>query len=215
MPKVKLKKIDEKKVKEILERYKCPLKYHEVRTRIMGAIATPAASVMPMRVINELWNNKMPEFKSIDEVNELMGMMIEGVWNSLTRHQKRTDPFHLTNVTIEHSRLGLGAYVRIRVEEIDGFVMGLFNGLDKMEFSKRVTESLDRLGEARKIFAGIEALVKDISKDVPQKELEITFKKILPFTPIIEKELNNIIMQCVLLRRLTMHGPNGVKPVYQ
>lgn len=208
-------RLDARKIKEILERYNCPLEYHEVRTRIIGAIATPEANVMPMRVINGLWDNKMPEFKSIGAVNELMGIMIEELWNSLKHHQKRTDPFHLINIKIDQSRAGAASYARIRIEEIDGFVTGLVNGLNKIEFPKRVTQSLERLEKIRKILADIEIFSQDPSKCATQYEFEAIIKKIISFKSMIEKEINGIIIQCSFLRRLTMYGPNGVKPVYQ
>ena len=76
----------EEEVRALVERYCCPVPFHEVRTRFLGNVATPLM----------LWSGKLPEFSSIDEANELIGALIMGLWNQLTRHQKRSAPFRLT-----------------------------------------------------------------------------------------------------------------------
>jgi len=41
----------DEQVRALLERYKCPVPFHEVRTRLLGNIATPVMSASPIRVI--------------------------------------------------------------------------------------------------------------------------------------------------------------------
>ena len=84
---------DEKKIRALLETYACPVPFHEIRTRFLGNIATPAMSASPISVVKNLWGGELPEFESLDAVNELIGVLVNGLWNSLTRHQKRSDPF--------------------------------------------------------------------------------------------------------------------------
>jgi hypothetical protein len=85
----------DKEVRVLLERYHCPMPFHEVRARILGNIATPAAGVSPIKMVERLWGGELPEFNSIDAANELIGALIMGLWNRLTRHQERSAPFRL------------------------------------------------------------------------------------------------------------------------
>jgi hypothetical protein len=86
----------EEEVRALLERYRCPVPFHEVRTRFLGNVATPLMSASPIKMVEGLWGGKLPDFSSIDEANELIGALIMGLWNRLTRHQERSTPFRLT-----------------------------------------------------------------------------------------------------------------------
>ena len=93
MKKPRIPPVDEKQVLSLLKEYDCPVPYHEVRTRFLGNIATPAITASPMHIVKGLWGGELPEFESLEAVNDLVGALINGLWNSLTRHQKRTEPF--------------------------------------------------------------------------------------------------------------------------
>jgi hypothetical protein len=67
-------------VRALLERYACPVPFHEVRTRFLGNIAS-LTSVSPLDVVKELWGGELPEFSDIDAANELIGAMVMGLWN--------------------------------------------------------------------------------------------------------------------------------------
>jgi hypothetical protein len=112
---------DEKKIRALLEIYACPVPFHEIRTRFLGNIATPAMSASPLSVVKNLWGGELPEFESLDAVNELIGVLVNGLWNSLTRHQKRSDPFRLARPTVTPTRDGLAQLALIRRQEIEGF----------------------------------------------------------------------------------------------
>jgi hypothetical protein len=49
----------DEQVRALLERYKCPVPFHEVRTRLLGNIATPSISASPMRVVEGLWGGEL------------------------------------------------------------------------------------------------------------------------------------------------------------
>ena len=91
MKKPRMPPVDEKQVLSLLKKYNCPVPYHEVRTRFLGNIATPAMTASPMHIVKGLWGGELPEFESLEAVNDLIGALINGLWNSLTRHQKRTE----------------------------------------------------------------------------------------------------------------------------
>src|SRR5215203_5378290 len=75
-------------VSAMLERYACPVPFHEVRTRFLGNIAS-LTTVSPLEIVKELWGGELPEFSDIDAANELIGALVMGLWNRLTQHQSR------------------------------------------------------------------------------------------------------------------------------
>jgi hypothetical protein len=109
-------------VRALLERFACPVPFHEVRTRFLGNIATPSMSASPMKVVGDLWGGELPEFKTIDDANELIGALLAGLWNRLTLHQDRSSPFRLTRTEVSVTREGLAAIALMRRQELDGFV---------------------------------------------------------------------------------------------
>jgi hypothetical protein len=44
----------DQEVRALLERYDCPVSFHEVRTRILGNIASPAMGVSPIKMVESL-----------------------------------------------------------------------------------------------------------------------------------------------------------------
>ncbi len=47
----------DEEVRVILERYRCPVLFHEVRTRFLGNIATPVSAASPIKMVEDLWGN--------------------------------------------------------------------------------------------------------------------------------------------------------------
>jgi hypothetical protein len=110
----------------LLDSYRCPVPFHAVRTRFLGDIASPVMSASPLDAVKALWGGELPEFESLDAVNELVRILVMGLWNGLSRHQERNAPFRLMRVEIPDTREGLAHIALIRREELDGFVGGLF-----------------------------------------------------------------------------------------
>ena len=111
-------------VRALLARYNCPVPFHEVRTRFLGNVATPAMSASPIKIVEDLWGGELPAFDSIDGANKLISALVMGLWNRLTRHQDRNSPFRLTRIETAATREGLAALALMRVQEIEGFVHG-------------------------------------------------------------------------------------------
>ena len=57
----------DEQVRALLDRYKCPVPFHEVRTRFLGNIASPVMSASPIKVVQDLWGGELPPFDTIDE----------------------------------------------------------------------------------------------------------------------------------------------------
>ena len=109
-------------VRARLECYRCPVPFHAVRTRFLGNIATPATQSAPMDTVAALWGGHMPVFESLDATNELIGALVMGLWNRLTRHQERSAPFRLTRIEVPVTREGMSQLALMRREELEGFV---------------------------------------------------------------------------------------------
>jgi len=199
--KPKFKAPSEKVIRNLLDRYACPVPYHEVRTRFLGNIATPSMGISPMQVVKDLWGGELPPFDSMDDVNELISILINGLWNDLTKHQKRSAPFHLVRPNLEPTATDLGRYALIRQQELEGFVEGLFNGGDRIDLPERGHDALGHLGELRAMMAGICDLVaRDIQAE-SKTTLETTFKHVRSLTRIMETEIHEAVLSCTRARR--------------
>src|SRR3979411_3010592 len=94
-------------VRALLERYRCPVPFHAVRTRFLGNIASPEMQASPLKMLGDLWGGELPAFDSGDDANELIGALVMGLWNRLTRHRERSAPFRLTRLEVAATREGL------------------------------------------------------------------------------------------------------------
>jgi hypothetical protein len=83
--------------------------FHAVRTRFLGNIASPVISASPLDTVKALWGGELPEFDSLDAVNEMLAALVMGLWNGLARHQERSTPFRLLRVDISGTKEGLPA----------------------------------------------------------------------------------------------------------
>jgi hypothetical protein len=202
----------EKVIRGLLDRYACPVPWHEVRTRFLGNLATPALSVSPMRIVQDLWGGELPTFDTLDEVNELIGALVNGLWNSLTKHQKRSEPFRLVRLIAEPTPQNLATLARTRRQELDGFIEGLFNGEDQMDLPERGHVAVGHLSEMRAMMAGIEELVARDAKSESRTELEATFKHLRELTRIMELEIHEAVLSCTRARKHMLEAFPTQKP---
>lgn len=202
----------EKAAKALLVKHACPVPFHEVRTRFLGNIATPEMSVSPLQIIKDLWGGELPVFDSMDELNELLEALIQGLWNELTRHQKRSQPFRLTRTSMDATAANLALYARIRLEELDGFVVGLFNGEDAIDLPERAHGAVGHLGELRAMMAGICNLVARDPHADDRTQLETTLKHLRELTRIMETEIHEAVLSCTRARRQMLEGTPTAKP---
>lgn len=202
----------EKTVRALLEKHGCPVPFHEVRTRFLGNIATPELSASPLQMVQDLWGGELPVFDSIDEANALIGALIDGLWNDLTRHEKRSQPFRLTRVPMKSTAANLGQYGLIRLEELDGFIEGLFNGREVVDLPERAHEAVGHLAELRAMMAGICDLVARDPNADDRTQLDTTFRHLGELTRIMETEIHEAVLSCTRARRRMFEGIVTAKP---
>src|SRR6202048_4460606 len=99
-------------VRALLQRYHCPVPFHAVRTRFLGNIASLAMPETAIKTVGALWGGELPAFDTIEAANELIGALVMGLWNRLTRHQERSAPFRLTRSDVAASREGLATLAK-------------------------------------------------------------------------------------------------------
>lgn len=206
------KRTSGKSVEALLDKHACPVAFHEVRTRFLGNIATPAASASPLQIIKNLWGGELPPFDRLDAVNELLDILIQGLWNDLTRHQKRSEPFRLTRLTPEPTAAALGRYGMVRLEELDGFIEGLFNGESHLDLPERAHEAVDHLAQMRAMMVGIcELVMRTPDLDDPV-QFQSIFRHLRDLTRIMETEIHEALLSCTRARRQLIESIATEKP---
>lgn len=197
----------------LLKRYACPVPYHQVRTRFMGNIATPDMNASPMKEIQRLWNDDLPEFENQQDAEAFFGTLLQGMWNGLSAHQKRNDPFKLVRVkTAPASYEYLARLGKVRREEIDGFVDGLFAGHEEMDFPESAHKAVGTLGELRALFAATEEMALRPPGPADVATLEQTAKHLRELTRIAEAEINTIIQSCRRARQQMLDTQTMERP---
>jgi hypothetical protein len=200
-------------MRAFLARYACPLSYHQVRARFMGNIATPDMDVSPMREIQRIWNNDLPVFESKAEAEEFFSVLMKGVWNALSDHQNHTSPFELARVkTAAASYEYLARLGRIRHEEIEGFIDGLFAGQDEIDLPESAHKAVGVLGELRGLFAATEDLANSPPGPASVSSLEHTAKHLRELSRIAEHEINVIIQACKKARAQALETLSTGRP---
>ena len=202
----------DEQVRALLEKYQCPVPFHEVRTRFLGNIASPIMSASPIKVVQDLWGGEFPTFDAIEEANELIGALVVGLWNRLTRHQERSSPFRLSRMEVAATRSGLTALALMRRQELDGFIEGLFGREEMIDLPKRAHRGLDELGQMRALFEAVAVLAMDDAKLATDKGMETTLRHMREMTRNAEHEIHAIILACTRARRQMLAGLPTARP---
>ena len=193
--------VGDKTVQALLERYACPIPFHVVRTRFFGNIATPDLDTSPLRTIGGFWGGELPEFDNAEAANELFEALMS-LWNELAKHQSATKPFRLTRIVAKCDPDDLRRQCRVRTEELEGFIDGLFGDKEAIELPERASEALDSLCEINAMMRGIVDLIE--REAVPpafEKDLASTLKNVRELTRIAEKELQTLALVCKRARQ--------------
>ena len=201
-------------VRALLVRYRCPVHFHEVRTRFLGNIASPGMGVSPINVVESLWRGKLPEFETIDAANELVGALVMGLWNRLSRHQDRNAPFRLTRIETGATREGLAALAMLRRQELEGFVEGLFGKEEVLDFPERAHRGLGALSKMWALFEGTEVVARDETKPGTVRDMEKTLPLLRQMTKDAEHEIHAILLSCKRARGQMIASLPAPKPTF-
>ena len=191
----------------LLERYKCPTPFHAVRTHFMGSIASPVETISPIETLKQLWGGELPAFDSMEDLNELLNVLTNELWNQLTKHQTTVTPFRLTRIEVKPTREDLRNFARVRQQEIEGFIEGVFGSNDELDLPEAAHKAVDVLGEVRAMLAGAVKLLEDESKSAELSELKALTYNLQDIGKVAEKEMNAAIQSC--RRARGQGGPHG------
>jgi len=207
-----MKGASDTEVVALLKRYKCPTPFHEVRTRFLGNIASPVMEASPMETVKQLCGGELPEFESMEAVNELLNVLVAGLWNRLTAHQSSRNPSRLVRFDVAQTGEGLKHFALVRRQELDGFVEGLFGPEEHLDLPERAHEALGVLAEMRAILAGAINLLDDSSKPAEPDDLKALVRNIQELTIIAETEMNKTILSCKRARSQLLERITATKP---
>jgi hypothetical protein len=200
-------------VRLLLDRYNCPIPFHEVRTRLLGNIASPVMSASPIETVKGLWGGELPPLDDVNAANELIGALVMGLWNRLTRHQERNAPFRLLRFDMPETSKGLHRLALTRRQELDGFVEGLFGTKEHIDLPERAHRALNSLSEMRAMLEGIRLLMEEETKTGTDSEIAETIHKVRELTKIAEHEMHEAVLSCKRARRQMLRPFSASKPV--
>lgn len=204
--------VSDDEVRAHLDRYRCFVPFHAVRTRFLGNIASPIMSASPLDTVKALWGGELPEFDSLDAINELLRILIMGLWNQLARHQERNAPFRLMRIAIPETREGLAHIALIRRDELDNFVEGLFGAEESLELPERAHRAIETLSELRAIFDGLHELASNPAKPVTAKDIAEARRNVRELTNVGEREIHEVVLSCTRARRQFLEVAPTPKP---
>jgi hypothetical protein len=204
--------VSDDEVRAVLDRYGCAVPLHAVRTRFLGDIASPIMAASPLDTVKALWGGELPEFDGLDAINELLRVLVMGLWNRLARHQDRNMPFRLMRVAVPETREGLAQIALIRREELDGFVEGLFGAAESLELPQRAHHAIEALSELRAIFDGLHELASNPTKPVSAKDIAEIRRKVRELTKVGEREIHEAVLSCTRARRQFLESTRTSKP---
>jgi hypothetical protein len=213
MKAIKSAGVSDDEVRVLLDRYKCPVPFHQIRTRFLGNIASPVMSASPIETVRGLWGGELPPFDDINAANELIGALVMGLWNRLTRHQERSAPFRLLRFDVPETSEGLHRFVLTRRQELDGFVDGLFGRQEHIDLPERAHRALNSLSEMRAMLEGIRLLMEDKTKTGAHSEITETIHNLRELTKIAEHEMHEAVLSCKHARRQLLRQFSASKPV--
>ena len=194
-------------VRALLDRYKCPVPFHAVRTRFLGNIASPDPLASPTKALESLWGGELPTFDSLDEANELIGALIMGLWDRLTHHQERSTPFRLTRIEVPATREGLARIALMRAEELRGFQTGLFGSEQRLDLPVRTHKALRVLSELRAMMEGTREVAENPDKHADPADIVIMLRQFRETTKVAEHEIHEAVLSCARARRNSLERP--------
>lgn len=198
-------------VRRLLKRYRCPMPFHAVRTYFLGNIACPKIDTRPLQALEALWGGELPEFESLDDANELVDALINGLWNRLTRHQSRKHPFRLTVLRLPTDKEGIKQFAETRVEELEAFVNGLFGDEEALNLPERAHGALTNLSEVRSFFVGFAQFADEHES---AESLEKTVRNMQQLSIIAAKETNAVVLGCTRARRAALETMPVAPPTW-
>ena len=186
----------DKDVQAPLVRLHCPTPLHALRTLFLGHIASPRLDVSAMAPVAQAWGGELPEFASSAEVEEVVRVLVHGLWTRRSEHQQARNPFRLPRFEVPSTRQSLHGLARMRAQELTGFVDGLFGPQDELLFPQKAHEAVVVLAQLHAVFDGAAALLADATKPAPADELKALLRNLQQMTIVADEQINKAVQSC-------------------
>ena len=128
------------------------------------------------------------------------------------QHQ-RPVPFRLTRTEVPATRDGMATLARLRREELQGFVEGLFGVKESIDLPERAHKALGTLAEIRAMLDGAQVLAEDPSKPAAPDDIVATIGHFRELTRIAEHEMHEAVLSCTRARRQMLAALPARRPV--
>ena len=180
----------------LLAHHRCPTPLHVLRTLFLGHIASPRLDVSPMAAVADAWGGEMPEFGSSAAFEEVIRVLMHGLWNRLSEHQSTRDPFRLPRFEVSATRLALHQLALVRAQELKGFVDGLFGSEAEMLLPQKAHEAVVTMADLYALFAGAAELLADEAKPAPAQQLKALLRNLQQMTIAADEQINKAVQSC-------------------
>ena len=204
--------VEHQSARALLTRYACPIPFHAVRTRFLGTIAAPTLDVSPVQAMKRLWGDEFPEFNDLAAVNELFEALMHP-WNEVAQHQSHTKPYRLVRMTATPTPDHLQHVCRTRVEELEGFIDGLFGNEEAIDLPERATEALHHLGDINAMLRGIlDLLERESAPSASEQDVVRMLGEVRELSQIADHELHALVLSCTRMRQQVLATSAVDKP---
>ena len=188
----------EAEVREKLRRYKSTVPFHAVRARFMGTIVSTVDQVHPLEEIKQLFGGDFPAVESIDEINDIFSTFMGGLWNQLSGHQSKDNPFTLIQFNGKTTDDMLREQAKTRSMELDAFLSGFLQGREELEVTDELKTAMGVLDDLCSLYGGMVSI--PINPKESQKTLDDFAENLAKLSKIAQKEINVVIQESVQLR---------------
>lgn len=153
-------------------------------------------------VLAHLRNGALPDMPDLDAFNELLSTLIHGLWNALTAYREADRPYRLMKPPRHASRLSVAFIAKVRDEELEGFLHGIFGDGEDLQVPGPMTQALENLMQMSGTFAGICELLADSSKPASAEDLQGLMDNVAKLTAIAEAEIHDAAMDARMVREV-------------
>jgi hypothetical protein len=184
-------------LKKMLQAHNCPLGLHEVRMRIIGHLIAPEPGVSPIDAVQGLWGGHLPEVDDIDDLNEILDMLMSGIWNPLALQVRvQRDRIKLSKSPAGKGSKALARVALVRLQELQRFEEGLLGGAEFVDIPQPAAQSMRTLGELAQLFASVHNTIESGAMGTID-DLKGLKANVAKLVTIAEDELNAVIDACL------------------
>lgn len=149
-----------------------------------------------MAPLMQAWGGELPVFGSAEEMDDVMSVLMYGLWNRLSEHQSSRKPFKLTRFELTASQQALHGLAEMRAQELKGFVDGLLGPDDEMVLPQKAHDAVVALAQLYEMFVGASELLADPAQLAPDQELKALLQNFQRMTIVADEQINKAVQSC-------------------